>query len=84
MFKLKVEERALVRKPMREMKPCEICRITCDSGVYAGDIALRTASIDSFEVMNLSNPGVDECWGKNTNLMVEEMPSGTEITLVVE
>ena len=83
MFRLKTNGGTTEYKKMRDMKPCEICRVI-DEGPYHLDIVMRTASTNRFEVMNLSNPGPDRYWGASTALCVEPLDKGEEIILVIE
>jgi len=66
---------------MSGMKPADIAVIT-DKDSETGSIVMRTADIDNFEVMNLSRPGPNDCWG-DCPVEVELLPPGTEITLRV-
>jgi len=85
MFKLiKSQSEISEGKSLGEMEPCEIGRVI--NGCYKGCIVMRTASIDKFEVMNLSHPGVDSCW-TNTRLgvgiRVIPLEKGEKLTLEV-
>ena len=66
--------------PMSEMEPWQVGRITMsylDNG--EGAIVMRTALSDKFEVMDMSDPGSDQCWDKLIckGLMVKLLPSAT-------
>ena len=47
-------------KEMSEMQPLEVCVIT--DGHYTGEIVMRSASKDTFEVFSISNPSPAFCW----------------------
>lgn len=48
---------------MRDMRPLQIGRIVRSTvRSYIGEIVMRTASTDKFEVMSLSNLKEDVCW----------------------
>jgi len=51
---------------LREMEPCDIGRIVELGSPQFNHIVMRTASKSSFEVMNLSYPGADNCWTLST------------------
>ena len=86
MFKLRRTE---TLKDMRDMKPCEIC-VVVDAGLHPikNDIVMRTASVDSFEVMSLSCPGPNKCILINkqytSKILVKTLEPGTEVTLIVQ
>ena len=68
--------------PMEDMKPLQVGRINDkDCTRYNGFIVMRTASFDKFEVMDLSNPGANDCWSGSSTLLVELLPPGEKITL---
>lgn len=54
---------------MSEMKPLEVARIVDD--IYTDTIVMRTSSIDHFEVMDISNPKVNDYWSAGASLKVE-------------
>ena len=64
---------------MAEMKPLQVARIK--SGCLSkdeGTIIMRTASLDSFEIMDMTNPGADQYWAvKHESIMVEPTPNAT-------
>jgi hypothetical protein len=66
MFKMKSAKEADRRNIvlMKDMKPLEIGRIVTSkiTHCYSGEIVMRTASKDKFEVMSLSHPAIDHCW----------------------
>ena len=47
-------------KPMSEMQPLEVCVIM--DGHYIGEIVMRSASNNTFEVFGISNPTPNFCW----------------------
>lgn len=65
-------------KMMYLMEPLEVCEIV--DNPYAGEIVMRTASTDKFEVISLSRPGHGRCWTGNPALKVKEVKC-SEITL---
>ena len=78
MFKL-VDEKQEIE--MGEMNPCDIGVVVDWSN--NGAIVMRTASIDHFEVMSLSNPKPDLCWTIPNSLKVRLLKKGETITLKV-
>lgn len=79
---MKVEVLSKTEIPMSEMKPYQIGRIV--SEVYSGKIVMRTASIDKFEVMNLTDPRGDFCWLEpDPTILVELFPPGTVIQITI-
>lgn len=48
--------------PMSEMEPCQIAQIVEPGAQNNGEIVLRSAGVDSFEVMSLTNFRKDSCW----------------------
>lgn len=53
---------------MSSMKPLQIGQIV--QGEDVGHYVLRTASVDRFEVIDLSEPREDGCWMNNPTLRV--------------
>lgn len=82
MFKLITEKESKKTIPMPEMKPLQIGRIKSGEECLE-DIVMRTASLDKFEVMDLSCPGKDSCWESPNSIDVELLPVGSRITLEV-
>ena len=83
MFKIEVEKlpkRKVVL--MRDMKPLQIGIVVTD-GMYKERVVMRTADVEKFEVIDLTDPGVNCCWTGNPTMTVELLPSGTRITFVV-
>lgn len=79
MFKIKTGVENAVVTTMGMMAPCDI-GITDD-----GTIVMRTAAVDKFEVMDLSDPGPNRCWCDIMMVTpVRLFPRGSEITLVVK
>jgi hypothetical protein len=64
---------------MDEMKPLQVGVV--HSSQYKGIYVLRTASVDKFEVMNLSDPQADECWLDSTNQMVRLLDADESLTI---
>jgi len=67
---------------MNDMRPYDIGTVV-SVGDYNGQMVMRTASRENFEVMNISNPGANKCWSSST-LMVEPLKSGTKVIMVVK
>ena len=78
------ESRRVVR--MKNMEPLQIGRIIDNDSPYEGDIVMRTASRNHFEVMMLSpNPGQGMCWTDDTiDWEIELLPAGTRLILTVK
>ena len=51
---------------MGSMKPLQVGKLTDGSGDYV----MRTQDSENFEVMNLSECRIDECWDKPNDLQV--------------
>ena len=68
-----------VVKPINKMKPLEVCVII--EGVDKGTVVLRTADSKNFEVMDLSNSGIDEFWNHSCDISVRELRKGETYTL---
>ncbi len=62
-------------KVMSKMEPLEV-GITKDN-----EIVMRTASVDQFEVMNLSNPGAGRCWTGTSSRLVAKLTKAITATL---
>jgi len=81
MFKI-VEAPALQDEmPMKNMPPCSLACII--EGQYKGHIVLRTASQNTCEVMNLTEPDADFCWTGKPLTTVKMLEPGEKITLEV-
>ena len=61
---------------MNQMKPLQVGII-----LETKEYVLRTASVDTFEVINLSNPGKDECWEQLTTLDVRLLGHGEVVVI---
>lgn len=83
MFKVKeiLEESARAIE-MRKLKPCQVAQINSAGNLF-GEFVMRTASEDNFEVMSLSDPGVNCCWEGNPTIKVIPLLPGQEVTLVI-
>ena len=82
---VKTQDKNSETKLMSEMDPLEVC-VVCDHsmGSYNGTLVMRTASLDNFEVINLSNLGADICWeDPNSNLRVSAY-DGDKIVLILK
>ncbi len=76
-----------------QMEPLSIGVIETEGSQYDGHIVMRTASTDHFEVINLTNPGPNNCFvrvgchdAQLTSLLdlkVRLLPPGTRIVLEV-
>ena len=66
-------------KPMYQMQPLEVCVVV--SSDYTGNVVMRTASSNHFEVMNLTKSVKDGCWRHDPNLQVRELYPGETYTL---
>ena len=60
---------------MRKLKPCQMAR------TIQGELVMRTASRDKFEVMSLSDPAMDGCWTLNPRVKVIPLKAGESVTL---
>lgn len=65
--------------PMSEMKPLEIGEIV-ERG-YNNCIVMRTESEGHFEVMNLTEFRVDECWSCRSNIKVKLLNATLTVTI---
>ena len=71
-------------KFMSEMKPLELAIVIEPNGTHDGELVMRTASLNTFEVMNLSSARVDNCWrneGGGKALRVCPLPKGKTFTI---
>ena len=68
--------------PMRDMQPGDI-GIVVDAEDYSGHTVMRTLSAGHFEVMDLSQPGIDACWTDQNYLKVKLLPVGSKVMLEV-
>ena len=55
---------------MSEMCPYEVGQIMAEDSAYHNHYVMRTASTTHFEVINLTEPGEDVCWGEASTLPV--------------
>jgi hypothetical protein len=69
---------------MQHMEPCQIGIIEDVRYPRSGEIVMRTAGIDNFEVMSLSNPSEYNCWDDNPTIKVWLLPPGTKIMIEVK
>lgn len=69
-------------KTITEMKPLEVGRIISKNS-YKDAIVMRTASSEKFEVMNLSEPGLDACWITDSDYEVELLPEKHQVSLAI-
>ena len=68
---------------MGKMKPLQIGRIVEDE-IYEGIVVMRTASSISFEVINLSQLGENECWtNENCPLKVQLFHNPVQVKFTV-
>lgn len=63
---------------MRDMEPLQVGEV-CDNG----EIVMRTASNSVFEVISLSNPGLNSCWSCRNNRKVRLFNPGESVTIRV-
>ena len=71
----------VIKKKMSEMEPLEVCVIV-DGSRYNGEIVMRSASTDNFEVFSLSRAGDDHCWENEAPEHYTVVPyEGDSITL---
>ena len=68
---------------MTGMAPLQVARICDEGSAYNGDIVMRTASENNFEVFNLSSPGQGKCWTAEVVIMVNLLPAGKKVILTV-
>ena len=83
MFKVTVEDDKENELTMAELKPCQLAIVVEYESDYIGDIVMRTASVDKFEVMILSDAKRGHCWTVQCNIKVKLLPKGTKLTLEV-
>ena len=67
-------------KPMYEMQPLEVC-VVVDTTDYKSHIVMRTASVEKFEVIDLTTPRPSCCWTLNVPITVRELYPGETYTL---
>lgn len=67
-------------KPMSEMEPCEVCVVE-EGGDFYGRVIMRTASVDKFEVMDLYDIGLNNCWQDPDCSILVKPYEGDSITI---
>lgn len=65
---------------MKDMKPLQVGQLV-ETQVYGGHWVMRTARMDSFEVMDLSDSGAKKCWVHSPNLQVRLLKPGEKLTI---
>ena len=65
---------------MRDMKPFDI-GIVQGSVIYSGHTVMRTASQDTFEVMDLTDPGKSHCFDAKVDRLVKLLPPDECVTV---
>lgn len=66
---------------LRSMKPLQIA--TFIGGAYNGEIIMRTASEDTFEVMSISKPSIGRCWSSLAGQRVRLLRKGESVTVKI-
>ena len=65
--------------PMNMMQPMQIGMLV--DGNNKDTVVMRTLNSDKFEVMNLSEPGVDVCWNTHCTLPVRLLEKGESVNI---
>jgi len=65
---------------MDDLEPCQVGRIV--SGIYKGQIVMRTSDSDVHSYLDLSDFTEDSCWGYGTEIRVELLD--VEITVTIK
>ena len=68
-------------KPMYQMQPLEVCVVVSTHYGDSGQVVMRTADADHFEVIDLTHPRPDACWIGTPTLKVRELYPGETYTL---
>lgn len=68
---------------MCNMKPLQVGRIVEKYDKNYGNLVMRTASRDNFEIMDLSCPGEGECWTTLEHISVELLPPGEAVEISI-
>ena len=77
------KENKVKTKPMSDMEPLEVCVVV--SSVDEGNIVMRTAATEHFEVIDLTDSDVDSYWTSGLCKEIKVKPyTGKEITLRLE
>jgi hypothetical protein len=69
--------------PMLQLKPCQIAVVTDENQEYYGHLVMRTASMEQFEVMDLTEFQEGECWITPENT-AKVIPVEASITIVIK
>jgi len=83
MIKLRASElsgKYIRTKPMKDMQPLEVC-VVVSNGPYYDHVVMRTASMVSVEVMDLTQPKCGGCWAGGANDEVRELYPGEKYLL---
>jgi len=69
---------------MSGMRPCEWGRIIYSERSYNGHLVMRTASRNKFEVMDMTDMRIDNCWThRDSYTMVELAKKGEKFTFEI-
>ena len=66
---------------MKDMKPFQV-GVVISKGGHKGEVVVRTADMETPEVMSLSDPTEGSCWtGGHSPLLVRLLPPGEKVVV---
>lgn len=68
---------------MGDMKPLQVAKIIESSSARLGNLVMRTATANHFEVIDLSDPGEEACWIQPSRIRVELLPPGEVVEISI-
>ena len=66
---------------MKDMNPLDVA-VILDSGEGEGHIIMRTADVDRFEVMDLTEFSPNACWAEGYNIKVRIVEAKLTLTIL--
>lgn len=81
MLKINNNVKAAKIMEMHEMLPLQVARIVEKDLKSTYHIVMRTASVRKFEVIDLTEPGPNECWIGEPTIQVELLPPDEPCTI---
>lgn len=84
MIKLKKEKVEIYNTiNMENMQPLQIAVIIDKDNESNGHYILRTASVENFEVMDITSPGGNACWLTRNNMQVKLLGPNDELHIIL-
>ena len=69
---------------MSDMEPYDLGVVIDGIGPYNGEVVMRSASVDNFQVFSLTIPKADRYWNKGSSLKVRLFEPGEKVLLEVK